>query len=607
MGHLIHRQIVELELHGGGEPFSMQSEVSRVCREELPLILERVFDELVPGAAHLRWERLVLDLGALRGLDVETLATRLREALREVLRRARTSVPAATPGGTGATASGARDAGLEELSPEASDEELLRVFLETGMVPWWAEGLDGAELNARLLALLKRPSGGVAPWLRGHDGAVRMAQRVLGQLPASTALTLLEVLAREEGVEAVLATVLGTAPPGVPVLSWRRLLVETLLPVALASRPGSLHADAVLEVAQRTAVAQGSDPRTVRAPWRQQVPSALALAAPARASEAPREADPAGESLVAEALPPPKESPAAREERASSPPGAPARAAGHAAPHREVLLPQASVHEEPRPPVTFQPPRVERGQQAHWMERPHPTEAVARGVEATPGPPETSSELRAPPPLPGTRPLPPAGPRAGSVPRAPSVRPDPTALPRAHAGLAAEALLQQGLPVDNAGLVLLHPFLKTFFDAVGLLEGKVFRDFEAQCRAVCLSQWLVHEDGAEDEHRMPLSKVLCGIPLEEVVPRLGGPTEAERAEGEALLQHVVSQWTVLKNTSTRGLRDAFLQRKGLLRRDERGWVLRLEAKPYDMLLERLPWGISHIRLSWMRGLLQVER
>ena len=27
----------------------------------------------------------------------------------------------------------------------------------------------------------------------------------------------------------------------------------------------------------------------------------------------------------------------------------------------------------------------------------------------------------------------------------------------------------------------------------------------------------------------------------------------------------------------------------------------------DMLLERLPWGISHIRLSWMLGLLQVER
>jgi len=161
--------------------------------------------------------------------------------------------------------------------------------------------------------------------------------------------------------------------------------------------------------------------------------------------------------------------------------------------------------------------------------------------------------------------------------------------------------------VDNAGLVLLHPFLKTFFAAVGLIEGKGFRDFEARCRAVCLLQWLVHDDGAEDEHRMPLSKVLCGVPLEEVVPRLGGPSEAERAEGESLLQHVVSQWAVLKNTSTRGLREAFLQRKGLLRREERGWVLRMEARPYDMLLEKLPWGISHIRLSWMTGLLRVER
>lgn len=582
MGHLIHRQVVEMELLGGGDPFSVQSEVSRVCREELPRILQRVFDELVPGTAHVRWERLELDLGELRGLELEPLAARLREALQETLRRARPASSAPVSDWREGTVSGPQGAGLEVLTPEASDEALLRVFLETGMVPWWAEGLDGAALDARLLALLERQPGRVAPWLRGHDGAVRMARRILGQFPASTALALLEVLAREDSVETVLTTVLETAAPGVPAPSWRRLLVETLLPVALASRPGTLHADAVLEAAERTAVALGADPRTMRAQWHQYESSAPASQAPAPSAEAPVGRVEAARVVASEA-----KAQAMSEDGSPSPRVAPSAESAHEVPHREASRPQ-----------------VEAVRQGQGLLPPPPNQQeTVREFEAMPSPERPGAEPHAPD-GPSAEPT---GPRADAISRVPSVRPGPSAVPCSPPSLSRETLLQHGLPVDNAGLVLLHPFLKTFFDAVGLLDGKTFRDFEARCRAACLLQWLANEDGAEDEHRMPLNKVLCGVPLEEVVPRMGGPTEAERAEGEALLQHVVSQWTALKNTSTRGLREAFLQRKGLLRPEERGWVLRLEAKPYDMLLERLPWGISHLRLSWMTGLLQVER
>lgn len=632
MGHLIHRQVVEMELHGGGDPFSVQNEVSRVCREELPRILERVFDELVPRTVHVRWERLELDLGELRGLEVEVLAARLREALQEILQRAPVS-SAAVSGwreGTG-TVSQPRGAGLEVLTPEASDEALLRVFLETGMVPWWAEDLDGAALDARLLALLKRQPGHVPSWLRGHDGAVRMARRVLGQFPASTALELLEVLAREDNVETVLATVLETAAPGVPAPSWRRALVETLLPVALASRPGTLHADAVLEAAERTAVALGADPRTVRAHWLRSESSSPAPHARAFSADAPE-----GRVEAERAVVPETKAQALSEDGPRAPRFAPSAESAHETPHRETPRPQAKSVQQGQdlhsPPPNQQEPVREfeattspalPGAKHH---APDGTSAEPIGPSAEPsnpgaklttpsaeptglgaapiGPSAEPSDSSTKPTRPSQDPT---GPGAAAFLREQSVRPTPSTAPRSPPSLSTETLLQYGLPVDNAGLVLLHPFLKAFFDAVGLLDGKTFRDFEARCRAVCLLQWLAHEDGAEDEHRMSLSKVLCGVPLEEVVPRMGGPTEAECAEGEALLQHVVSQWTVLKNTSTRGLREAFLQRKGLLRPQERGWVLRMEAKPYDMLLERLPWGISHLRLSWMTGLLQVER
>jgi len=54
------------------------------------------------------------------------------------------------------------------------------------------------------------------------------------------------------------------------------------------------------------------------------------------------------------------------------------------------------------------------------------------------------------------------------------------------------------------------------------------------------------------------------------------------------------------------LRGNFLARRGRLEPREDDWLLRVEPRSYDLLLEGLPWGIAHVKLPWMPRLMHVE-
>src|SRR5262249_30411311 len=106
---------------------------------------------------------------------------------------------------------------------------------------------------------------------------------------------------------------------------------------------------------------------------------------------------------------------------------------------------------------------------------------------------------------------------------------------RAHARLDADAEIW----VENAGLVLLWPFLETFFGRLGLLEERRFRDEAAAQRAVGLLQYLALGDPAPPELALPLDKVLCGLAPETVFDFGAEMTAAEAAECGELLAAVV--------------------------------------------------------------------
>ncbi|MBD1848312.1 hypothetical protein H6F89_34190 [Cyanobacteria bacterium FACHB-63] len=163
-----------------------------------------------------------------------------------------------------------------------------------------------------------------------------------------------------------------------------------------------------------------------------------------------------------------------------------------------------------------------------------------------------------------------------------------------------------GLFVNQSGLVILHPFLQMYFEDVGLVEEEAFRDEMAQQMAIYLLHYLATRQTDAPEYELVLPKLLCGWSLNEPVARGLVLPDTALAEGENLLQAVIHHWQVLKSTSPDGLREGFLQREGKLTCTDSGWKLQVEQQSIDVLLSRLPWGVSMVKLPWMDGLLTVE-
>ena len=164
--------------------------------------------------------------------------------------------------------------------------------------------------------------------------------------------------------------------------------------------------------------------------------------------------------------------------------------------------------------------------------------------------------------------------------------------------------IREGVFIDNAGLVLLHPFLQRFFEQLGIASEDKLLQPE---RALCLLHYLVTGLTEAPEYELVLPKFLCGIPLSMPVPLLFDISESEKNEAFAMQEAVISHWEALGNTSVDGLRGSFLVRPGKLSQKEDGdWLLQVESRTYDILLDQLPWGISMIRLPWMKTMLWVE-
>lgn len=168
-----------------------------------------------------------------------------------------------------------------------------------------------------------------------------------------------------------------------------------------------------------------------------------------------------------------------------------------------------------------------------------------------------------------------------------------------------------GQPVHSAGLILFHPYLPRLFSAFGWVaadhrQGEPFPS-AALPRAAALLHWLATGHDEPYEFALGTIKLLLGLSPDTALPVAAGLlNEAEREEGEALLGAVVAHWSALGQTSIDGLRVSFLQRGGLLYPADDGWLLRPQAESFDLLLDRLPWGIAIVRLPWMSRSLHTE-
>ncbi|MFK7907511.1 MAG: contractile injection system tape measure protein [Chitinophagales bacterium] len=169
-----------------------------------------------------------------------------------------------------------------------------------------------------------------------------------------------------------------------------------------------------------------------------------------------------------------------------------------------------------------------------------------------------------------------------------------------------KSLLEQTVYVQNAGLVLIYPFLSRYFNYLGMLEENKFKDEETAHRGVLLLQFLATGFSESPEHELVLNKLLCGLPLNTPVPLKIEMTEKETQISEQMLQGVIQNWKRLNNMTAGNFRGSFLLREGKLEEKEKFWQLKVEKKAWDLLLKTLPWGFSIVRIPWMEKMINVE-
>jgi Contractile injection system tape measure protein len=165
-------------------------------------------------------------------------------------------------------------------------------------------------------------------------------------------------------------------------------------------------------------------------------------------------------------------------------------------------------------------------------------------------------------------------------------------------------LLKKGVYVENAGLILLHPFLKMLFQNCNLLDEK--NHVNNKELAVHILHYAATKQEHDYEYCMLFEKFLCGLPLEFPIKREVNIEDYQKNHVEELLTAVVGHWSALKNSSTDILRTEFLQREGKLDLLDANPKLTIEKKTQDILLDKIPWNISIVKIPWMEKIMYTE-
>lgn len=174
-----------------------------------------------------------------------------------------------------------------------------------------------------------------------------------------------------------------------------------------------------------------------------------------------------------------------------------------------------------------------------------------------------------------------------------------------------EAAQPEYIEVPNAGLCLLALWLPRLFDMLGLLETgadgkKDFKDTDARIRAIFVLQRLVTDEKREyKEQELAFNRILAACPFSVPLPKTLELTDTEIQTVESMLAGVKSNWNKLKGTSAKGFQKSFIERPGKLEQREDKWVLYVEKRSYDILLDSLPWSYRRIRLPWLKKRMDV--
>ena len=162
--------------------------------------------------------------------------------------------------------------------------------------------------------------------------------------------------------------------------------------------------------------------------------------------------------------------------------------------------------------------------------------------------------------------------------------------------------------IPNAGLCLLAPWFVRLFDMLGYLdfERSAFKDTSSKIRAVFLLQYLVYgEERQYKESDLLFNRLLTDIPVTIPLPKSLSLSEKEKETADGMIAGVKANWQKMDGTSINGFRNSFISRNGVMNRPNDHWVITVEEKAYDIMLDTVPWGFRQIRLPWLKTFIQV--
>ena len=168
----------------------------------------------------------------------------------------------------------------------------------------------------------------------------------------------------------------------------------------------------------------------------------------------------------------------------------------------------------------------------------------------------------------------------------------------------------------DAGLILLWPFLKKWFQDLELLQkdGTEFLGQSAQLKARALLQYIsgiifinnekdTSKKGRDDSvgHHLVANLLLGLAPTlrmdhEDVEAVLD---EVDKQSANKLLSAVITHWQALKNMPVHSFQQMFIQRRAQCSATDTGWKIEVTKSGTDILLTKLPWTIGVISLPWL--------
>jgi len=172
-------------------------------------------------------------------------------------------------------------------------------------------------------------------------------------------------------------------------------------------------------------------------------------------------------------------------------------------------------------------------------------------------------------------------------------------------GNSVETDESQGLILPNCGLILLHPFLSILFEELGILNPQKQIAEEHYDLVVQLLHFIATGEENVSEQQLGAAKQLCGVPSSYPIKKESVLLEKHKQEALNLIQTVLNYWSALKNTTASGLRGQFLTRSGKWITTDEKIELFIERQTADILLDQLPWGLSMVKLPWLKKMIYV--